>query len=47
MRSVIVAMTVAVALPMIHTYGIAVSYTLCTVLIWVSYGYVIVPKKEN
>ena len=42
MRSVLVAMTVAIILPMIYTYGIAVSYTLCAVLIWVSYRYVIV-----
>jgi len=38
MRSVVVAMSVAVILPMIYTYGIAVSYTLCAVLIWVSCG---------
>ena len=42
MRSVLVAMTVAVILPMIHTYGIVVSYTLCAILVWVSYRYVIV-----
>ena len=47
MRSVVVAMTVAVTLPMIYTYGIAVSYTLCAVLIWVSYRYVIVPEKKK
>ena len=47
MRSVLVAMTVAVVLPMIHTYGIAVSYTLCAVLIWVSYRYVIVSGEKK
>ena len=47
MRSVQVAMTVAVILPMIYAYGITVSYILCAVLIWISYGYVIVPKKKN
>ena len=49
MRSVLVAMTVAIILPMIYTYGIAVSYTLCAVLIWVSYRYVIIllPKKKK
>ena len=47
MRSVQVAMTVAVILPMIHAYGIAVSYTLCAVLIWISCGYVIVPEKKK
>ena len=41
MRSVVVAMTVAIVLPMIFTYGIAVTYTLCAVLIWVSYWYVV------
>ena len=47
MRSVQVAMTVAVILPMIYAYGITVSYILCAVLIWISYGYVIVPKKKK
>jgi hypothetical protein len=47
MRSVLVAMTVAIILPMIYTYGIAVSYTLCAVLIWVSYRYVIVLPKTK
>ena len=45
MRSVVVAMTVAIILPMIYTYGIAVSYTLCAVLIWVSYRYVVLFVK--
>ena len=47
MRSVLVAMTVAVILPMIYTYGIVISYTLCAVLIWVSYRYVIFPEKKK
>ena len=47
MRSVQVAMTVAVILPMIYAYGITVSYILCAVLIWISYGYVIVPEKKK
>ena len=48
MRSVLVAMTVAVTLPMIDAYGAAVMYLLCAILIWISYGYVVVPeKKEN
>ena len=46
MRSVLVAMTVAVILPGIYTYGIAVSYTLCAVLIWVSYRYVIFSENK-
>ena len=47
MRSIIVAMTVAIILPMIYTYGIAVTYTLCAILIWVSYRYVkLFPPKE-
>ena len=40
MRSVVAAMTVAIILPMMYTYGIAVTYTLCAMLIWVSYRYV-------
>ena len=47
MRSVLVAMAVAVILPMIHTYGTAESFTLCAVLIWVSYRYVIVPPPKK
>ena len=47
MRSVLVAMTVAAILPMIHTYGIVASYTLCAVLIWVSHRYVIVSEKKK
>ena len=47
MRSILVAMTVAIILPMIYTYGIAVTYTLCAILIWVSYRYVkSFPPKE-
>ena len=46
-RSILVAMTVAIILPMIYTYGIAVTYTLCAILIWVSYRYVkSFPPKE-
>ena len=47
MFSVLGAMAVAVILPMIDTYGIAVSHVLCAVLIWISYGYVVVPKKTK
>ena len=47
MRSVLVALTVAIILPMIYTFGIAVSYTLCAVLIWVSYRYVIFSEKKK
>ena len=47
MFSVLGAMAVAVILPMIDTCGIAVSHVLCAVLIWISYGYVVVPKKRN
>jgi len=36
--SVIAAMSVAVTLPMIDAYGAAVTYLLCAVLIWFSYG---------
>jgi len=36
--SVLAAMSVAVALPMIDAYGAAATYLLCTLLIWISYG---------
>ena len=45
MFSVLGAMAIAVILPMIDAYGIAVSYLLCATFIWISYGYVFVPKK--
>jgi len=38
LRSVLAAMTVAVTLPMIDAYGAAVTYLLCAILIWISYG---------
>jgi hypothetical protein len=46
MTCVLGAITVAVTLPMIDAYGAAVTYLLCAVLIWISYGYV-VPKKKT
>ena len=47
MRSVLGASTVAVILPMIDAYGAAVTYLLITLLIWISYGYVVVPKEKR
>ena len=47
MCSVIAALTVAVTLPMIDVYGAAVTYLLCAVLIWISYGYVVLPTKSQ
>ena len=47
MRSVLGASTVAVILPMIDAYGAAVTYLLITLLIWISYGYVVVPKENG
>ena len=41
MFSVLGAIAIAVILPMIDTYGVAVSYALCALLIWISYGYVV------
>jgi len=38
MSSVLGAMAVAVALPVIDAYGAAIMYLLCAVLIWISYG---------
>ena len=34
------AVGIAVVLPMINTYGIAVTNALCAVLVWISFGYV-------
>jgi hypothetical protein len=45
-RSLLAAMTVAVTLPIIDAYGAAVMYLLCAILIWISYGYVVVPQKK-
>ena len=47
MYFVLGAMAVAVILPMIDVFGVVVSYVLCALLIWISYGYVIVPKKKK
>ena len=47
MFSVLGALAVAVILPMIDVYGVAVSYVLCALLIWISYGYVLVSKKKK
>ena len=41
------ATAIAVILPMIEAYGTAVSYVLCASLIWISYRYVVVPKKKK
>ena len=42
LRSVLGAATTAVTLPMIDAYGAAVTYFLCSILIWIAYGYVFV-----
>lgn len=47
MCSLLAAMCVAVSLPMIDAYGAAVTYLLCALLMWISYGYVVVPKKKK
>ena len=41
MRSVLGATIVAVTLPVIDTCGAAVTYFLYAVVIWMSYGYVV------
>ena len=46
MGAVLGAMTVGVILPMIDTYGAAVTYLLSAVLVWISFGYVVVPEKK-
>ena len=45
MYSIQGAMAIAVILPMIDAYGIAVSCLLCAVLIWISYWCVVVSKN--
>jgi hypothetical protein len=47
MDSVLGAITVAVTFPMIDTFGAVVTYLLCAVLMWISYGYVVVPKEMD
>ena len=47
MRSVLGAASIAVTLPMIDAFGAAVTYLLFTLIIWISYGYVIVLKKKQ
>ena len=32
---------------MIDAYGAAVTYLLCAILIWTSYGYVIIPENKK
>jgi hypothetical protein len=45
MRSVVVSITIAASLPMIHAYGTAVTCALCALLIWIFLGYVFVLEK--
>jgi hypothetical protein len=40
LRAILVALAVAVTLPMIDTYGILVTNALCAVLVWISFMYV-------
>jgi hypothetical protein len=48
MRSVLGATTIATILPMIDAYGAAVTYLLFTLIVWMSYGYVLfIPKIKT
>jgi hypothetical protein len=47
MRAVLGATIVAVILPMIDAYGAAMTYLLCAILIWTSYGYVIISGEKK
>ena len=47
LRSVLLALAIAVALPMINTYGIVITNVLCAVLVWMSYVYVVVLKRQK
>ena len=46
MRSAVVAITIAASLPMIDAYGIAITFALCVVLIWISFRYVFTSDKS-
>jgi len=37
LRSILMALAVAAALPMIDTYGIVITNVLCAILVWMSY----------
>ena len=39
--STLIALSVAAFLPMINTYGIAITNGMCSVLIWIAFGYVV------
>ena len=41
LRSSLVAIAVAAALPMIDTNGIVITNLICAILVWISFGYVI------
>ena len=47
LRSVLGATTIAFTLPLIDAYGAAATYLVFTVIIWTSYGYVVVPKSKQ
>jgi hypothetical protein len=47
LRSVLVALAVAVTLPMIDTYGILLTHTLCAVSVWISFVYVVILKRKR
>ena len=47
MRSVVVSISIAASLPMIHAYGTAVTCALCALLIWIFLGYVFVQIRNK
>jgi hypothetical protein len=47
LRAVLVALAVAVTLPIIDAYGILVTNALCAVLVWISFVYVVIPINKN
>ena len=47
MRAVLVALAVAVTLPMIDAYGLLATHALCAILLWMSFVYVVVLKKKK
>ena len=47
LRAVLVALAVAVTLPMIDAYGLLATHALCAILLWMSFVYVVVMKKKK
>ena len=47
MYAVQCSIAIAVTLPLIDACGVAASYAMCALIVWISYGYVVLPKKNE